>query len=335
MRNAGGFLGLGFLTLVAAAAIAAPWLPLRDPAAQPDGLVLRDLPPFARVPTVHLANGEVRYADEIRIRMAGARAAAPDGLEIRRGAEWTRIPATELAAGVALQSVSASRFVLGTDGYGRDLLSRLVHGARVSLLVGFLAAALAVGLGSAVGLAAGVGGALLDALLMRIADVFLSIPRIFLLVLLVALYGRSLTGTILVLSATTWMAAAKVVRAEVLSQRERDFVRAARAAGSSAPRLAIVHLLPAVATPLLVEASLRVANTILLESSLSFLGLGVPPPVASWGSLVADGRDSLLSAWWISTLPGIAVAVTVFAVTALAESLRRRVSPRLATVDTN
>jgi peptide/nickel transport system permease protein len=170
---------------------------------------------------------------------------------------------------------------------------------------------------------------------MRGTDVFLSIPRIFLLVLLVALYGRSLPGTILVLSATTWMAAARIVRAEILSLRERDFVGAARAAGASLPRLATVHLLPAVAAPLLVEASLRVANTILLESSLSFLGLGVPPPTPSWGNLVADGRDSLLSAWWISTLPGIAVTATVFAVASAADSVRERVTRPAVAVDTN
>jgi len=325
-----GRIAIGFLVLLGAAALAAPWLPLRDPAAQPDGLVLRDLPPLARVPTVRLANGGVRYADEIRIRLvSSARPGAGESVELRRGEEWTRIPAEELAGGEALASVSAERFVLGTDGYGRDLLSRLVYGGRISLLVGFLAAALAVAVGALVGLSAGIGGGFVDAVLMRATDVFLSIPRIFLLVLLVALYGRSLTGTILVLAATTWMAAAKVVRAEVLSQRERDFVRAARATGASLPRLALVHLLPAVAAPLLVEASLRVANTILLESSLSFLGLGVPPPIASWGSVIADGRDSLLSAWWISTLPGIAVAATVLAVTASSESLRQRFSPRL------
>lgn len=313
--------GLVFLALVAAATLLAPALPLRDPADQPDGLVLRDLPPWSRVEAVRFRDGSIRYAHEVREGADGS-------LEIRRGAEWERIPADRLAAGPARGARLRPLFVLGTDGYGRDLLSRIVHGARVSLAVGLLAALGAVVLGGAVGTVAGLLGGAADAVLMRAADVALAVPRLFLLLLLVALYGPSLAGTVLVLAGTSWMNAARLVRAEVLSLRERDYVRASTAAGAGPFRLAARHLLPGAAAPLLVEATLRVGQCMLLEASLSFLGLGVPPPTASWGSIVADGRDAIPSAWWISTLPGVAIAATVLAVNALGEGLRERVEGR-------
>jgi peptide/nickel transport system permease protein len=152
---------------------------------------------------------------------------------------------------------------------------------------------------------------------MRGTDVVLSIPRLFLAIMLVAIYRPSLATTVLVLGFTTWMPAARLVRGQVLSVRERDFVRAARAAGVPPLRLALFHVLPVAMTPLLVEGPLRVGETILLEAALSFLGLGVPAPDPSWGNLVADGRNSLMDAWWISTFPGIAIAITVVALIVL------------------
>lgn len=315
MKDLRSTLGLGTLGFLAACALLAPWLRLRDPASQPDALALRRLPPLSNVEEIHLRGDRIQLANEVRPLADG-------GVEYRRGERWARLDASELAGTSPDQWLRRSRYLLGTDEFGRDLLSRLVYGARVSLLVGFLGALVAVTLGGAVGLVAGFAGGWVDGALMRLADLVLAIPRLFLLLFLVSLYGPSLPTTILVLGGTTWMAAARIVRAQILSLRERDYVEAALASGASAPRIALVHLLPGALAPLLVEGALRVGNTILLESSLSFLGLGVPPPVPSWGGLVAEGRDSLLSAWWIATFPGLAVALTVLAVGLLADGWR-------------
>jgi peptide/nickel transport system permease protein len=178
--------------------------------------------------------------------------------------------------------------------------------------------------GTLVGLTAGLAGGWVDGLLMRFTDLVLAVPRLFLALLLVALYRPSLATTIAVLGVTTWMAAARVVRGEVLAMRDREFVQAARAAGVPPLRIALRHLLPAVVSPVIVEGTLRVADTILLESALSYLELGVRPPTPSWGNLIADGRHSLFDAWWIATLPGIAIAATVVAIYGLGEALRER-----------
>ncbi len=302
--------GVGILAAWALVAALAPVLPLRDPNTQRDGLVLRDLPPMSAVDTVTLAGGKTHFAHELRRETDGS-------VSLRRGDTWTRVPGD----GARIERV---RFVLGTDSLGRDLLSRLVWGARVSLVAGLLAALVAVAIGGGVGLIAGLSGGWVDAALMRATDGALAIPRLFLLLLLAALFRPSLSTTVLLVGCTTWMAAARLVRGEALSIREREFVASARAAGASPVRVAMHHVLPHATAVLGVEAAIRVGQAVLLEASLSFLGLGVPPPAASWGGLIADGRDRLLDAWWIATWPGLALAGVVIASTLVADGARER-----------
>lgn len=307
LRLRAGLFVLGSWALLAATA---PLLPLRDPNAQPDGTVLRNLAPMSVVTVAVFPDGSERYANELR-RDAGG------GVSLRRGETWTQAPGEPV-------ELRRARYVLGTDALGRDLLSRVVWGARVSLVAGLLAAFIAVAIGGAVGLAAGVLGGRVDALLMRVTDAALAIPRLFLLLLLAALFRPSLTMIVLLVGCTTWMAAARLVRGETLSIREREFVAAAHAAGASPLRVAMRHVLPQTAAVLAVEAALRLGQAVLLEASLSFLGLGIPPPAASWGGLIADGRDRLLDAWWIATWPGLALAGVVIAASLVADGARDR-----------
>lgn len=293
---------------------------LPDPRTTPDGLVFRALPPLAAVEGVRTSDGEISWADEIRESSAGVRC--------RRGPVWTEIPSGDLAEDWRVRT----RAFLGTDQLGRDLSSRMLWGGLVSLAVGALGALVALSVGTAVGLVAGFLGGVWDALLMRVTDVVLSVPRLFLAMLLVALYGRGLGTTILVLGFTTWMPAARVVRGQVLTLRRVEFVEAARAAGAAPWRQAIRHVLPVAAAPLFVEAALRMGEVILLETSLSFLELGVRPPTPTWGNIIADGRNRMLDAWWIATLPGLAVAATVLVLTRLGDGLRRPAGGRRTTV---
>lgn len=213
--------------------------------------------------------------------------------------------------------------VLGTDQFGRDVFSRLLIGSRLSLGLGLTVTAIALLLGTLLGAVAGYFGGKLDALIMRSADLLLAFPLIYLLVTCVALFGANWQVLVLLMSLTSWMEVARLVRAEVMSLRERDFIKAAQGRGFSRRRIIFRHLLPNALSPVIAFAALRLADVILLESSLSFLGLGVQPPNVSWGSIIRDGRDVLASAWWIVTFPGLAIMLTAMTLHWIAEGFRK------------
>ena len=218
---------------------------------------------------------------------------------------------------------------LGTDHLGRDILSRILYGGRISLAVSLSSVALAATLGVTLGLCAGFFGGRADAIIMRVVDVFLAIPYILLAMGVVFALGPSLLNVILVMGATRWVQFARIVRADVLSIREREFVVGARARGNRALRLLVRHVLPDALTPIIVVATLELAFMIIYESALSFLGLGVQPPTPTWGWMLADGRNYIATAWWLATFPGLAIMLTVLAVNLLGDWLRDRLDPRL------
>lgn len=217
---------------------------------------------------------------------------------------------------------------LGTDLLGRDVWTRLIHGARVSLLVGWVSVLAAVFCGVTIGMAAGLGPRWMDRVLMWVTDLFMAFPRIFLVLLLVSLSSPSLLLIMLVLGFTGWMGIARLVRAETLALRERDYIAAVRGLGVSPRRIAVGHILPSLWPTIIVAATLRVGGAILTESFLSYLGLGVQEPAVSWGSMIQMGRAHLVDGWWLATFPGLALVLTVIGYNLFGDDLRRRLDPR-------
>ena len=312
--------GAAVVIPVTLAALAAPLLAPYDPREQLDAAAARHRPPGTRLFELRLVDGDPLLADEVEV---GA-----DTVRLLRLGGWQELPRARVANLEDGKIRNRRFFALGSDQLGRDLLSRVLHGARVSLAVGLLAGALALAIGLAVGGAAGLAGGWLDAVLMRTADGLLSFPTLFLLIALAGLFTLDTAWLVLILGATSWMGASRLVRAEVRAARSRGFVSAARSMGASPARVLVRHLLPAALTPVAVDGALRVGDLILIEAALSYLGLGVQPPLASWGSLVRDGTEALASAWWMAAFPGAALALTVIGLNLIGDGLRDRLDPR-------
>lgn len=219
--------------------------------------------------------------------------------------------------------------ILGTDALGRDALSRLIWGARVSLMVAFGATIVSISIGAGLGLLAGFSGRKVDDLIMRLADIKLAFPFILLAIALVSVLGASLQNVIIVLGITSWAAACRVVRAEVLSIKEREYVVAARASGQRKWSILLGQILPNAATPIIVLATFDIGRFILWEASMSYLGLGVPPPTPSWGTMIADGQDYLSTAWWVATIPGFVIMFACLGGNLLGDFLRDVMDPEL------
>lgn len=227
------------------------------------------------------------------------------------------------------QDASGKVHPLGTDHLGRDILARTIYGARIALLVGCAAVAISGVLGMTIGLVSGYFGGRIDDLFMRLADIQLAFPFILLAIAVIGVLGPSLQNIIIVIGVSSWVIYARVVRGEVLSLREREFVHAAIALGSGDGRVLVRHVLPNAFTPWLVVATLDMARVIVVESALSFLGLGVQPPTPTWGGMLADGRVYLTTAWWLATFPGLAILATVLGINLLGDGLRDTLDPRL------
>jgi len=308
--------GVALLAAVAIAALAGGALWPRSPDLTLEPAVAALAAPGSRFETLTLANGAVLAAESIEHR---------DGEWLLRAGGRERVVDPER---VAARPIGSVRFWLGSDRFGRDVAARLLHGARVSLLVALGAVAVALGVGVPLGIAAGFARGGAARALLALVEGAQAFPRLFLVVALAAVVTPSVASTIAILGLSGWMPIARLVRAETRKLVASDFVLAVRGLGASPWWIASRHVLPGVVAPIVVEASLGMAGAIAGEAALSFLGLGAPPPTASWGNLIAEGRDLVAVAPWISIVPGVALALTVLACNLVAESGRERADPR-------
>ena len=222
----------------------------------------------------------------------------------------------------------SSTHFFGTDDLGRDVCSRMIWGARISLAVGFVSVGISTIIGITLGALAGYYGKYMDIIIMRFVDIMLCIPGFFLILAVIAFLGPNIFNIMIIIGLTSWMGVARLVRAEFLSLKEREFVLGAKASGASDFRIIFIHILPNALSPVFISAVLGVAAAVLLESSLSFLGLGIQPPTPSWGNILTEGKSNIEIAWWLSVFPGLAILITVLGYNLLGEGLRDALDPK-------
>ncbi len=303
-RLRAGLFGVAALALACAVG---PFVLPTPPAPDPVRAALQ--PPGTRITTVTLIDGTAFSSPNV----------TADGDSIVIGTDIRR----RVLARDRVASVEDNRFWLGSDRFGRDVLRRLLAGGRVSLAIAAFAVFVALILGSAVGMIAASAGGIVDALLMRTVDALLAFPVLFLMILAATLFRPSAALLVLLLGVTSWMGLARLVRGQVLSLRTRPFVLAARSSGTRPHRIALLHYLPNLVGPLAQDTALRMGDIIIAEATLSYLGLGVPPSIPTWGSMVAEGHQVMLDGWWLAVFPGVAIASLVICLALIGDGLQR------------